>query len=170
MDAEATRSDVVEARLASLRREIVALKGVEHQGSIQWHLNWYKSRFPLRRRLYRIAGVVVLAFGLAVPAAIASGFAAWMVASASPFLLGLISFFALKTAWEGYFVAQLQITHYLDLFELDLLKASREEDPAKAVELTDTAANELIKSVNQVILEETRSFFSKVELRRGSSS
>ncbi len=170
MDVEASRSGVVDSRIALLREQVVALQDAEHHGSNTSYLHWYKTKYPVRRNMYRAAGIVVLLSGLAVPASLASGAAWWMIASAAPLLLGLISFFALKTAWEGYFAAQLQITHFLDLYKLALFKASREEDPVKAIDLTDAAVNELIKNVNQVILEETRTFFSKVELKRGGSS
>ncbi len=135
------------------------------KGSIRWYIAWYRKRYPLRRVGFRAAGVLMLALAFLAPF-LAKYSKSWeeLVAGLITLAAGLSLFFSWKTAWQGYYLAQLNLAHALEMHELKLLEARSETDPDKALQLARQATEELLRDANRIIDEETRGFFAKTSL------
>lgn len=169
----------LEAYIGSLEEKLLPLQGDDQPGSIRWHIKWYQDRYRLRGIAYRVAGVATLAITAIVP--IASGLGASTTTVATillPLLAGLCTFFALKAAWSGYYLAQLNLEHLLQIYRMQLLNARRMAEAAEtgagnpisideAIELVRSATEELIKNSNQIVNDETEAFFKAIKSPMG---
>ncbi len=83
-----------------------------------------------------------------------------LVAGIVTFVGALAAFFSWKSGWSGYYLAQLNLTHLLEIYSLKIYAAKDTGDSSKAIELINKAAQDLSIGANGVISDETKGYFS----------
>lgn len=151
----------VDVYITNLKSKIISLQEKKQVGSILWYIKWYQKRYPWRRRAYRAAGLLTLIIALVSPLWISqAGDERLLLAGIVVFLSGLVAFFSWKAGWSGYYLAQLNLTHQLEIYDLKINSARYADDSTKSISLVDTATEELLSNANKIINDETKGYFS----------
>jgi hypothetical protein len=104
--------------------------GEDQQGSMRWHINFYKSRAPYRRYAFRVCGFLLLFFSISLPFMNTlitnpqcqvrfSSTAAWIIA----LLAAANAFFNWQRTWQNYIQTQLTLQFLLSEWELKTVEA-----------------------------------------------
>jgi hypothetical protein len=146
---------------------------VEERGSLPARIKYYELRGPRRRALFRISGVMVIAFSSALPV-LASFGTSWfsagskdalvaVIAALIALLTGLNSFYRWDATWRSY--TQTLFTLYAIRAEWEsqcteaevLLKVN----PAEAVTVLRAARDKALADAESAVRGEMQEYFSK---------
>lgn len=151
----------IDAYIEMLASNIVSLQSEDQKGSIRWYIKWYQMRYPSRRLAYRVAGFLTLVLILLTPLwVLLAEEAKFLMAGFVTFIGSLAAFFSWKSGWSGYYLAQLNLTHLLEVYSLKIYAAKNTGDRSKAIELINKATQDLSIGANRVISDETKGYFS----------
>lgn len=140
-------------------------KGEEAQGSILWHIRFYRSRAPRRRLAFRAAGFALLFLSISLPFVTQFSDPAHrpIVASAMSWLIALVaaanSFYGWQEAWQLYTQTQMQLRFAPTRWEGQVAKAKAAPTDAEGVQILIDALEKLQSSVSEAVSNEAAEYF-----------
>ena len=159
----------VEAFLSALKEQSF-FKDEKTQGSVLWYIAFYQKRAPIRRKVFRITGFIILFLSISLPFITQVSPEEWQpeVASAIAWLIALVaaanSFFNWHKAWQLFTQTQLTLQFALSEWELRAAQARTAATDDEGLEALQVALQQLTRTVNEAVTNETGQYFEGVKL------
>jgi hypothetical protein len=159
----------VEVFLASLEEQVL-FKDEKTDGSIRSYIDYYRSRAPRRRRMFRACGFCLLFLSISLPFLIQSAPLAEraQVASILSWLIALVgsalSFFNWQQGWQLYMQTQLKLQFALSEWEARVAEARVAASDDEGLAVLRQALSQLMKTVNDAVASETAQYFEGVKV------
>jgi len=140
------------------------------EGSILWHIAFYKIRAPRRRLLFRACGFTLLFLSISLPFLTQIVPKEWQshVASTLAWTIALVaatnSFFNWQKGWQGFIQAQLTLQFALSEWELRTAEARAAATDEQGLALLKAGLEKLTKTVTEVISAETAGYFEDIKI------
>lgn len=158
----------VEAFLAALSEQTL-FKDEKTNGSIRSYIDYYRSRAPRRKRMFRSAGFCLLFLSISLPfiTQTATLAARAEVASMLSWLIAMVgsalSFFNWQQGWQVYTQTQLKLQFALSEWEALTAEARVAASDEEGLAIAKAALAQLMKSVNEAVANETAQYFDGVK-------
>jgi hypothetical protein len=159
----------VEAFLGALHEQTL-FKDEKTDGSIRSYIDFYRTRAPKRRKMFRTAGFCLLFLSISLPfftqsapeqdrAQVASVLS-WLIA-----LVGsALSFFNWQQGWKLYMQTQLKLQFALSEWDARTVEARVAASDDEGIAILREALAQLMKTVNEAVANETAQYFDAVKL------
>jgi hypothetical protein len=159
----------VEVFLAALEEQVL-FKDEKTDGSIRSYIDFYRTRAPKRRKMFRTAGFCLLFLSISLPfftqsapvqdrAQVAS-ILSWLIA-----LVGsALSFFNWQQGWQLYMQTQLKLQFALSEWEVRIAQARIAASDDEGIAILNEALGQLMKTVNEAVTNETTQYFDAVKV------
>jgi hypothetical protein len=158
----------VEAFLSALGEQTL-FKDAETDGSIRSYIDYYRTRAPKRRKMFRSAGFCVLVLSISLPFVTQTASVAdrAQVASVMSWLIALVgsalSFFNWQQGWQLYMQTQLKLQFALSEWEARTAEARVAPSDEEGLATLKQALAQLMKAVNEAVANETAQYFDGVK-------
>jgi hypothetical protein len=159
----------VEAFLGALGEQTL-FKDEKTDGSIRSYINFYRSRAPQRRKMFRSAGFCLLFLSISLPFLTQSAppQERAQVASVLSWLIALVgsalSFFNWQQGWQLYMQTQLKLQFALSEWEARTAEARIAASDDEGIAILKEALAQLMKTVNEAVANETAQYFDGVKV------
>jgi hypothetical protein len=159
----------VEVFLAALEEQVL-FKDEKTDGSIRSYIDFYRTRAPKRRKMFRSAGFCLLFLSISLPFFTQSAPAQdrAQVASVLSWLIALVgsalSFFNWQQGWQLYMQTQLKLQFALSEWEVRIAQARIAASDDEGVAILKEALAQLMKTVNEAVINETAQYFDAVKV------
>jgi hypothetical protein len=158
----------VEVFLAALEEQVL-FKDEKTDGSIRSYIDFYRTRAPKRRKMFRTAGFCLLFLSISLPFLTQSAPEQdrAQVASVLSWLIALVgsalSFFNWQQGWKLYMQTQLKLQFALSEWEARTVEARVAVSDAEGIAILREALAQLMKTVNEAVANETAQYFDAVK-------
>jgi hypothetical protein len=158
----------VEVFLAALEEQVL-FKDEKTDGSIRSYIDFYRTRAPKRRKMFRTAGFCLLFLSISLPFLTQSAPEQdrAQVASVLSWLIALVgsalSFFNWQQGWKLYMQTQLKLQFALAEWEARTVEARVAVSDAEGIAILREALAQLMKTVNEAVANETAQYFDAVK-------
>jgi hypothetical protein len=159
----------VEVFLAALEEQVL-FKDEKTDGSIRSYIDFYRTRAPKRRRMFRSAGFCLLFLSISLPFLTESAPAELRarVASTLSWLIALVgsalSFFNWQQGWQLYMQTQLKLQFALSEWQARVVQARIAASDEEGIAILNEALTHLIQTVNEAVVGETTQYFDAVKV------
>jgi hypothetical protein len=158
----------VEAFLGALDTQTL-FKDEKTDGSIRSYIDFYRTRAPKRRKMFRTAGFCLLFLSISLPFLTQSAPEQdrAQVASVLSWLIALVgsalSFFNWQQGWKLYMQTQLKLQFALSEWEARTVEARVAASDDEGIAILREALAQLMKTVNEAVANETAQYFDAVK-------
>lgn len=159
----------VETFLAALGEQTL-FKDEATDGSIRSYIDYYRSKAPKRRKMFRLAGSSVLFLSVSLPflTQLAAPGERAMVASVLSWLIALIgsalSFFNWQHSWQLYMQTLMKLQFALSAWETRTAQARVAATDDEGLAILKSALDQLMESVAEAVSNETAQYFQGVKM------
>jgi hypothetical protein len=165
----------LEAFLAALHEQTL-FKDEKTDGSVLSYIDFYRTRAPKRRRMFRSAGFALLFLSISLPFVTQTVPIAMRadVASVMSWLIALVgsalSFFNWQQGWQLYMQTLLKLQFALSEWEARITEARVAASDEEALAIAKGALAQLMKVVNEAVANETAQYFEGVRAPAAAKS
>jgi hypothetical protein len=158
----------VEVFLAALEDQVL-FKDEKTDGSIRSYIDFYRTRAPKRRKMFRSAGFCLLFLSISLPFLTESSPVQYraQVASILSWLIALVgsalSFFNWQQGWKLYMQTQLKLQFALSEWEARVVQARIAASDEEGIAILNEALTRLMQTVNEAVVGETTQYFDAVK-------